>query len=291
MDKGKGKRRRRPRRSATVVSSQQQQQQQREEEGPDEDDRAIIHRLAKGWNNNDVTSSSIDNGTGDDSCSGSSDHDDESTIKLLPTTTPNSFLRRDGSVDFTRLFLHHFTWKSTSTSTLVPSSSKTFETAAAVLLLPTTTEEKNVDDDTKKEEVKYQRPLHIELGSGSGEWIAGTAASDPDSDYVAVELRADRVARAFANLVLWDGLGLVGPLTNVCVVGAECGSFLRQRVTLGTVSTIFVNHPEPPTQTFGFSGDGVVRIAAATGVVEGNGNGGGEGQGGGGVEEPAHVSF
>jgi hypothetical protein len=44
-------------------------------------------------------------------------------------------------------------------------------------------------------------------------------------------------------------------------VGSECGSFLRYRVRHGTVSTIFVNHPEPPTQTFGSNNSILLGIA------------------------------
>jgi pentatricopeptide repeat protein len=91
-----------------------------------------------------------------------------------------------------------------------------------------------------------KRPLDIELGSGFGDWAVHQARSKPERDFVAVELRADRVAQTFARVVLSDK-----SLSNLCCVGAECGSFLHSRVRKATVSTIFVNHPEPPTQTYG----------------------------------------
>jgi hypothetical protein len=37
-------------------------------------------------------------------------------------------------------------------------------------------------------------------------------------------------------------------------VGSECGSFLSDRVKKGSVSTVFANFPEPPTQSFGGNG-------------------------------------
>ncbi len=92
-----------------------------------------------------------------------------------------------------------------------------------------------------------KRPLNIELGSGFGEWIVGQALNTPNSDYVAVELRSDRVGQMFAKSFLSKKL----PIRNLCCVGSECGSFLRTRVKKASVSKIFVNHPEPPTQTFG----------------------------------------
>lgn len=103
-----------------------------------------------------------------------------------------------------------------------------------------------------------RRPLDIELGSGFGDWIVDQAISNPSRDYVAVELRSDRVAQTFSKAFL---NGSAGPLNNLCCVGSECGSFLRQRVRHGTVSTIFVNHPEPPTQTYGSNNQILMDIA------------------------------
>jgi len=102
------------------------------------------------------------------------------------------------------------------------------------------------------EESNYEagciRPLCIELGSGFGEWAAFQAKSNPTNNYVAVEMRSDRVGQTFCKAFLSDS---ESPLQNLCCVGAECGSFLRNRVKEGCVSKIFVNHPEPPTQTYG----------------------------------------
>ena len=111
------------------------------------------------------------------------------------------------------------------------------------------------------------RPLDIELGSGFGDWIVRQAIANPERNHVAVEMRADRVAQTFSKAFL-NGSSL--PLHNLCCVGSECGSFLRQRVLPGTVSSIFVNHPEPPTQTYGANNHILTEIA----------------QGG---EEPAHM--
>ncbi|KAL7544389.1 hypothetical protein ACHAWF_007767 [Thalassiosira exigua] len=102
------------------------------------------------------------------------------------------------------------------------------------------------------DDAKEDRNLHIELGAGSGDWAILQAQLNPSDDYVTVELRADRVAQTFAKGLLHHPGGderKMG-LPNLCCVGSECGSFLRERVVPRTVRTIFVNHPEPPTQTF-----------------------------------------
>ncbi|KAL7562993.1 hypothetical protein ACA910_018630 [Epithemia clementina (nom. ined.)] len=96
------------------------------------------------------------------------------------------------------------------------------------------------------------RPLDVELGAGSGDWIVRQAQSHPERNYMAVELRADRVHQIFAKASLQQQQQHHGePLTNVCVVGADAGDFLQCRLKKGSVSTIFVNYPEPPTQTYG----------------------------------------
>jgi len=98
------------------------------------------------------------------------------------------------------------------------------------------------------------KKLHIELGSGSGDWACLQAKLNPSDNYVTVELRSDRVAQTFAKCLLHQQQNGNQPLTNLCCVGSECGSFLRDRVQPGSVTTIFVNHPEPPTQTYSING-------------------------------------
>lgn len=93
------------------------------------------------------------------------------------------------------------------------------------------------------------RPLDLELGSGFGEWVVKQAQSNPKRNYIAVELRADRVFQIMTKSTLLLGL------SNLCVVGSDCESFLRSQVTVSCVSNVYVNHPEPPTQTFGGSLD------------------------------------
>lgn len=92
-----------------------------------------------------------------------------------------------------------------------------------------------------------RRPLDIELGAGFGSWVVQQALENKHRNYVAVELRADRVFQIFSRSML-DG---EGSADNVCVIGCECGVFLRHRIKLSSVSTIYANFPEPPTQIYG----------------------------------------
>ena len=98
--------------------------------------------------------------------------------------------------------------------------------------------------DGKKEEGSSLPPLHIELGSGSGDFFVTQSKLNPTENYVTVELRADRVAQTFFKCIAQN------TFKNMCCVGSDCGSFLRERVSSSQCRTIFVNHPEPPTQTY-----------------------------------------
>jgi len=108
----------------------------------------------------------------------------------------------------------------------------------------------NEESEASSKAPQPNKKLHIELGSGSGDWACLQAKLNPSDNYVTVELRSDRVAQTFAKCMLNQQQSKHSPLANLCCVGSECGSFLRERVKKDTVQTIFVNHPEPPTQTY-----------------------------------------
>eukprot|EP00980_Cylindrotheca_fusiformis_P022434 scaffold9294_cov184-Cylindrotheca_fusiformis.AAC.1 len=95
---------------------------------------------------------------------------------------------------------------------------------------------------------KKERPIEVELGSGFGDWIVKKAMASPEKNFLAVELRADRVGQTFARTTI---LSSCSPIENLCSVGAEGSSFLSENVTNESLSAVYINHPEPPTQTFG----------------------------------------
>jgi hypothetical protein len=104
------------------------------------------------------------------------------------------------------------------------------------------------ESKTRKIHNKKHRPLEIELGAGFGDWIVKKAMDNPSTDFLSVELRADRVGQTFARTAIMAGCT---PIDNLCIIGAESRSFLLDHVQNESVSTIYINHPEPPTQTFG----------------------------------------
>ena len=114
------------------------------------------------------------------------------------------------------------------------------------------------EGESNKKQRKVSGRLEIELGSGFGDWIVRKAQDNPSTNFLSVELRSDRVWHTFARTVLLSG---TSPVDNLCVVGADGTSFLSTQIQEGSVSAIYINHPEPPTQTFGADSWNVQSIA------------------------------
>jgi len=121
---------------------------------------------------------------------------------------------------------------------------------------PLVVDAKTKQNLTQSKSPKKEKPIYIELGAGSGDWIISQATANADVNYISVELRADRVAQTFAKATLnlnfiqkSNSSKIKSPLTNLCCCGSECGLFLRKHIPPRSISRIYVNHPEPPTQT------------------------------------------
>ncbi len=111
--------------------------------------------------------------------------------------------------------------------------------------------------ESKSQKKRKIKRVEVELGAGFGDWIVRKAIEDPSTDFLAVELRADRVAQIFARTAV---LSTINPVNNLCIVGAEGGNLLCNHLSNESVDTVYVNHPEPPTQTFGAESTNLVSI-------------------------------
>ena len=111
---------------------------------------------------------------------------------------------------------------------------------------------------SRKGKKKKPKRMEIELGAGFGDWIVKKAMGNTDTNFVSVELRSDRVGQTFARTAALAGVAAVD---NLCIVGAESCSFLSRHVQPKSVSTIFINHPEPPTQTSGLDAETIKFIS------------------------------
>lgn len=80
----------------------------------------------------------------------------------------------------------------------------------------------------------------MEICSGTGDWVAAQAKADVNTgNWVALELRHDRVYNIFSRMVL-------GAVPNLCVVGGDAAGVVAKHTKPRSVSHIFINFPEPP---------------------------------------------
>lgn len=80
-------------------------------------------------------------------------------------------------------------------------------------------------------------PLHLEVGSGNGFYLAGMAQQHPDQDWVGVELRFKRVVLVAKKL---RAMGL----TNARIVRYDARA-LASLLPQGSLAGVHINHPDP----------------------------------------------
>ncbi|CAE7884819.1 age-1 [Symbiodinium sp. KB8] len=93
---------------------------------------------------------------------------------------------------------------------------------------------------------EFTQTLHLELCSGSGEWLCSQALRDTSVNWVASELRFDRAARCFQRFAL---RGLAAEGANAGLLVGDAKGTLEAHLVPGCVARLFINHPEPPHQT------------------------------------------
>lgn len=82
-----------------------------------------------------------------------------------------------------------------------------------------------------------EAPLVLEIGPGNGSFTAALASRDTGADHVAIEIRFKRVVQCAAKL-------RVAGLTNAVIVRYHA-AYLDDLFEPGSLSTIWVNHPDP----------------------------------------------
>ena len=82
-------------------------------------------------------------------------------------------------------------------------------------------------------------PTCIEVCAGGGEWAFAHAAAAPSVNWVAAEIRGDRVHQIF------DRMRTSG-LTNVACLGGDAALALRHHTRPNAFDAVFVTFPEPP---------------------------------------------
>lgn len=85
---------------------------------------------------------------------------------------------------------------------------------------------------------RREQPLEIEIGSGKGTFLAGQAAASPTTNFLGIEYEK---AIAIYAADRWRRAGL----TNVRLLCADAGEFLRWRVRAGAARVVHLYFPDP----------------------------------------------
>ncbi len=84
----------------------------------------------------------------------------------------------------------------------------------------------------------HERPICIEYCSGNGAWIAAKAQANPQQNWVAVELKFERVRKIWAKIKNQD-------LSNLFVICGEGHRVTQNYFPSASVHSVFINFPDP----------------------------------------------
>lgn len=82
-----------------------------------------------------------------------------------------------------------------------------------------------------------EAPLHLEIGSGNGEFLAELASRHPDTDFIGVEIRYKRCVLVAKKLVEAG--------VHNAVICRYHAAFLDDLLEPGSLDAVYVNHPDP----------------------------------------------
>jgi tRNA G46 methylase TrmB len=90
------------------------------------------------------------------------------------------------------------------------------------------------------------RPRFMEIGAGSGDWIISQASTSggKDADWIALELRCDRVYQIFTKTCFND-------LSNIAILGGDARRVVQDHIPSRSIDKVFINFPEPPHHNTG----------------------------------------
>jgi tRNA (guanine-N7-)-methyltransferase len=82
------------------------------------------------------------------------------------------------------------------------------------------------------------RPLALEIGCGVGDFIAKTASDDPGTNFIAIDYYNKGCDSTCRRLERYG-------ISNVRVVRIEARQFILERLTKGSLASIYINCPDP----------------------------------------------
>eukprot|EP01119_Soliformovum_irregulare_P011046 TRINITY_DN273_c0_g1_i2.p1 TRINITY_DN273_c0_g1~~TRINITY_DN273_c0_g1_i2.p1 ORF type:complete len:589 (-),score=161.84 TRINITY_DN273_c0_g1_i2:293-1906(-) len=84
-----------------------------------------------------------------------------------------------------------------------------------------------------------KKPVRLEIASGTGDWVVQKAIDNPDFNWVALELRKDRVFQIWTKMVLQG-------VDNLLILGGSAEDILQNSIKGKAFEHVYVNYPEPP---------------------------------------------
>ena len=85
-------------------------------------------------------------------------------------------------------------------------------------------------------------PIRLEVCAGAGEWAFAQARAHPDVNWVASELRGDRIHQNVARL-----RAARDAPANLAILGGDAAIALRHHTRRASLDAVYVNYPEPPS--------------------------------------------
>ncbi|KAF8821434.1 putative Pentatricopeptide repeat-containing protein [Cardiosporidium cionae] len=82
----------------------------------------------------------------------------------------------------------------------------------------------------------------LEIGAGTGDWIAAMAKLNRNFNWLAIELRLDRCHQIFSRIVLED-------LKNCCLLGGNAVEIIESMLPASFLEKVFINFPQPSSYT------------------------------------------
>jgi len=81
--------------------------------------------------------------------------------------------------------------------------------------------------------------VKLEVCAGSGEWVVARAKAEPATNWIALDIRFDRVFQTWSKVVLNN-------LSNLVILKGDAVTVFTDCVSEGSLDEVMVNFPEPP---------------------------------------------
>jgi pentatricopeptide repeat protein len=96
-------------------------------------------------------------------------------------------------------------------------------------------------DEIEKTADQPRRKVKVEICSGAGDWVVSQAIHDSDSNWIAIELRNDRVYSILMKAISSEA-------NNLCMLRGDAALILGH-IPPNSVDAVCINYPEPPQKT------------------------------------------